>query len=125
MRARGASRLVPALRVSAGCLPPGSGAVAAAAAPGPGVVSASIEVGAPIHEALHHWSEFSGVRQPGAWQVDFEPGAGSRSRVTLELEQRSAVPGSDALRRVLEAHLVAFEGFVARRARLRCATARY
>ena len=120
MRSREPSALPAALRTSAGCLPPGPGA-ASTAAPGPGVVRASIEIRAPIDEALRRWSQFSALKQRSAfarrrsrlvWQLDVERAAAARSRVTLQLAQREGGAGADALRRAVEDHLVAFKGFV-------------
>jgi hypothetical protein len=85
------------------------------------VVRASIEVQAPVDEALRRWSEFSALAQRSAfarrrtrhvWQLDFERTAPGRSRVTLQLEQRRGGVGSDTLHRVVEDQLAAFGCFV-------------
>jgi hypothetical protein len=82
------------------------------------VVRASIEIRAPIAEALHRWSEFSTLEHARlahgclSQQVDFRPLPGARARVTVRLDRRGACPEAATARRALEDQLVAFEGFV-------------
>jgi hypothetical protein len=96
-------------------------------------VHASIEIRAPIDEALYGWSEFcaltqgsfalAGRRTSPCWRAHFERCAGSRSRITLQLEHRGPSGEPAALRRALEDRLVAFKGFVDERGLRRCESA--